>query len=238
MDRTRIWPNFDDAWILHADLDVVVVDKPTAVPTQAADPERPDDVVSRLRAHTGRAYLGVHQRLDRDTSGVLLFTARKEANAKIAAAFEGRSVEKRYVACVTGWPKNESAAKLDDRLLPGEHGRMRVAGPREKGGLQAISHVRVLARSGNRAMLEITLETGRTHQARVQLAHAHAYAGRLATEISPASLAANKRQLYADWHRDVGTSVAESEQLIAEMATGPDFAEGVRAYLEKRPPSF
>src|SRR5690242_8146689 len=50
------------------------------------------------------------------------------------------------------------------------------------------------------------------------------YAGRLATEISPASLSANKRQLYADWHRDVGTSVAESEQLIAEMATGPDFA--------------
>jgi enoyl-CoA hydratase/carnithine racemase len=64
------------------------------------------------------------------------------------------------------------------------------------------------------------------------------YARRLATEISPASLAANKRQLYADWHRDVGTSVAESEVLIAEMAKGPDFAEGVRAHLEKRPPSF
>jgi enoyl-CoA hydratase/carnithine racemase len=70
------------------------------------------------------------------------------------------------------------------------------------------------------------------------LSYALAYAGRLAAEISPASLAANKRQLYADWHRDVGTSVAESEQLIAEMATGPDFAEGVRAHLEKRPPSF
>jgi enoyl-CoA hydratase/carnithine racemase len=64
------------------------------------------------------------------------------------------------------------------------------------------------------------------------------YARRLATEISPASLAANKRQLYADWHRDVGSSVAESETLIAEMATGPDFKEGVKAYLEKRPPSF
>ena len=70
------------------------------------------------------------------------------------------------------------------------------------------------------------------------LPYALAYATQLATEISPASLAANKRQLYADWHRDVGTSVAESEQLIAEMATGPDFAEGVRAYLEKRPPRF
>jgi enoyl-CoA hydratase/carnithine racemase len=70
------------------------------------------------------------------------------------------------------------------------------------------------------------------------LAFARGYARQLATEISPASLAANKRQLYADWHRDVGASVAESEALIAEMATGPDFAEGVRAYLEKRPPRF
>ncbi|MEY2570397.1 MAG: hypothetical protein QOE63_747 [Acidimicrobiaceae bacterium] len=70
------------------------------------------------------------------------------------------------------------------------------------------------------------------------LPHALSYAHALATEVSPASMAAAKRQLYADWHRDVGTSVAESERLIAEMATQPDYAEGVRAWLEKRPPEF
>lgn len=70
------------------------------------------------------------------------------------------------------------------------------------------------------------------------LAHAIGYARVLATEVSPAALAATKRQLYADLHGDVGSSVAESERLIEQMTAQPDYAEGVRAYLEKRPPNF
>jgi enoyl-CoA hydratase/carnithine racemase len=70
------------------------------------------------------------------------------------------------------------------------------------------------------------------------LPHALGYARMLATEVSPASLAATKAQLYADWHRDVGTSVAESERLLEELVRGPDFAEGARALNEKRPPRF
>jgi enoyl-CoA hydratase/carnithine racemase len=70
------------------------------------------------------------------------------------------------------------------------------------------------------------------------LPHTMAYARLLATEVSPASLAAAKSQLYADWHRDVGTAVAESERLLEELVQGPDFAEGARALNEKRPPRF
>lgn len=70
------------------------------------------------------------------------------------------------------------------------------------------------------------------------LPHSLAYARMLATEVSPASLAATKAQLYADWHRDVGTSVAESERLLEQMVQGPDFAEGARALAEKRRPNF
>lgn len=70
------------------------------------------------------------------------------------------------------------------------------------------------------------------------LAHTMAYAHALATEVSPAAMAAAKRQLYADLHGDVGSSVEESERLIETMAQQPDYAEGVRAYLEKRPPHF
>ncbi len=174
MDRARVWPAFDDAWILHRDDDFVVVNKPARVPTQAADPGRPDDLVTRLREHLKIDYLGVHQRLDRDTSGVLLFTARREANATVAAQFEGRTVEKTYLACVTGWPADRTKITLRDGLAQGDDGKMRVAGAREKGAQLAVTHARILERKGDRTLLELVLETGRTHQARVQLAHAGA----------------------------------------------------------------
>ena len=65
-----------------------------------------------------------------------------------------------------------------------------------------------------------------------------AYAGRMASEIAPSSLREVKRQLYADLHGDVGTAVAHAERRLDEMMPGPDFAEGVAALTEKRPPRF
>lgn len=174
MDRSAIWPDFRAEWILHDDGDLIVVDKPVGVSSQAADPEKPDDAVTRLRRHLGGAYLGVHQRLDRDTSGILVFARRKEANASLAAQFEGRHVKKTYLACVTGWPKGKSVATLQDALLPDKDGTMRVVKARGPKVKLAVTHVKVLGRRGERALLELDLETGRTHQARIQLAHAGA----------------------------------------------------------------
>ncbi|MGO8995531.1 MAG: class I SAM-dependent methyltransferase [Polyangiaceae bacterium] len=178
MDRARVWPHFEEAWILHEDDDILVVNKPDGVPTQAADPERPDDLLTRLRAARGKhEYYGIHQRLDRDTSGALVLTRRKEANARLSAQFEGRGVEKRYLAAVEGWPRGKESAVLRDYLAPGEDGRMQVVparGKRGKEAKEAITRVRVVSRQEGRALLELVLETGRTHQARVQLAHAGA----------------------------------------------------------------
>jgi enoyl-CoA hydratase/carnithine racemase len=70
------------------------------------------------------------------------------------------------------------------------------------------------------------------------LSHALGYARALATEVSPRAVAAAKAQLYADLHGDVGTAVAVSERLLDELVAGPDHAEGVRAWLEKRRPRF
>jgi len=64
------------------------------------------------------------------------------------------------------------------------------------------------------------------------------YARRLATEVSPSSVAMAKAQLYADLHGDVGTAVEVSERLLDESMQRPDYAEGVAALLEKRPPRF
>ena len=66
----------------------------------------------------------------------------------------------------------------------------------------------------------------------------YAYARMLATEVSPASLRATKRALYTDQHRDVGSAVEDSGRLLAAMMREPDYGEGVKALLERRPPRF
>jgi 23S rRNA (cytosine1962-C5)-methyltransferase len=180
MDRKRIWPDFRPDDVLYEDDDLLVVQKPSGVPSQSAG-EREDDLVLRLKAwlaSRGRGtYLGVHQRLDRDTSGVLLFTRRPEVNPAVARAFESRTVEKRYLAGVIGWP-HRSRLRLDDELAKGDDGRMFVVPPargkRPARGQRAITRVESARRTGERSLLELVLETGRTHQARVQLAHAGA----------------------------------------------------------------
>lgn len=64
------------------------------------------------------------------------------------------------------------------------------------------------------------------------------YAAGLVHHVAPSSLRATRRQVYADLHRDVATSVAESRALLEEMMRGPDFREGVAALLAKREPDF
>lgn len=183
MDRRRVWPSLPAGAIVHDDGTLLVVHKPAGVPSQASDPARADDLVTRLKealqgsasGSGGTPYLGSHQRLDRDTSGLLVFARHKDANPSLAAQFEGRRVEKRYLAAVTGWPKGRRSAELVDHLVEGDGGRMEVSKDGRRGA-KAVTHVRVVEQGGGarRTLLELVLETGRTHQARVQLAHAGA----------------------------------------------------------------
>ncbi len=70
------------------------------------------------------------------------------------------------------------------------------------------------------------------------LAHAYDYVGNLVRTVSPASLKATRRQIYADLHRDVAAAVEESESLVEEMMRDADFEEGVTAFNEKRDPRW
>jgi 23S rRNA (cytosine1962-C5)-methyltransferase len=175
MPLRDLWPPFPAERVLHEDPDLLVIDKPFGMATHAPSPERQGDAYGRLGAMLAARgdhapYLGIHQRLDKDTSGVLLFTRRQSANRGVAAELEGRRAEKVYVAAVMGFPRGLQTGTLEHRIAPEPGGRVRALPARGREGQLAVTRYRVLGREGERALLELSLETGRTHQIRAQLA--------------------------------------------------------------------
>lgn len=166
-------PFFDASSIVHEDEDLVVVNKPPGMSSQAADPAHPDDVVHRLARFLGERdgslpSLGVHQRLDRDTSGVMVLARSPRANRSLAKQFEERTVAKTYLACVRGY--RGGARTLAHTLGELDRGRVHVLTDGDPRGKEARADVAEVERHGDRSLVAVTLHTGRTHQIRVQLA--------------------------------------------------------------------
>ena len=166
--RAALWPLFLAERVLIDDGWLVAINKPVGVPCQAREPGDRDDLLTRLRAYFDDGYLGMHQRLDQETSGVMVFARRREANAALAKQFEGRRVRKVYVAAVQGWRGGSCTLQ---HWLALRKGRSQVHDRPRRGAREAVSHVSVRTKTGNRALLQVEIETGRTHQIRAQLAH-------------------------------------------------------------------
>src|SRR5947209_6413201 len=112
--------------VIYQDQDLVVVNKPAGLPTHSDNSDEADgagfDVVSLLQGQLGLDYLGVHHRLDREVSGALVFAIRREANAGLARAFEGRQARKEYLALVAGRAPSR-AGVVDVPLIDAGAGR-------------------------------------------------------------------------------------------------------------------
>jgi RluA family pseudouridine synthase len=142
----------------------VAVEKPAGMPVIPGRTGEGRCVRDVLRDQLKREVWVVH-RLDRDTSGVLLFALDAPTHRTLSMAFEGRDVKKRYLALVEG--RVEQPLDLDFPIESGRKGRMRV-GPNGKPSRTRVEPVELFAKA---SLVACEPLTGRTHQIRVQLSH-------------------------------------------------------------------
>ncbi len=154
--------------ILFADDDLLVVDKPVGLLTVASETERSRTVFALLLAHLTDRRMGrpfVVHRLDRETSGLLLFARSAKIRDELQEGWQG--VVKTYLGIVEGMPQPPEAT-VRSYLTEGKDLRMRTisAGAASK---LAITHYKVIGSRGPHALVELGLETGRKHQLRVHM---------------------------------------------------------------------
>jgi 23S rRNA pseudouridine1911/1915/1917 synthase len=165
-----------DIPVLYEDNHVIVVVKPTNVPTQE-DHSRDPDLLTLIKADLkqrhqkpGNVYLGLVHRLDRPVGGVMVFAKTSKAASRLSDAVRTRTIRKEYTAVVNGRPK-EPQGSLRHHLLKDERTNTVSVVPAGKpGAKEALLDYRVLGSLEGLSLVRIELHTGRPHQIRVQFA--------------------------------------------------------------------
>ncbi len=163
--------------LLHEDGQLLFVDKPAHVPAHPLAPGETGTVANALAARFPECTAasedpreaGLCHRLDIETSGVLLAARTREAWTALREQFTARSVDKRYLALVTGPLADEGTVDLPLRHHPRHPDRVEPALDEGKEGREALSEFKVLQREGEYALVEVRIHTGVLHQVRAHL---------------------------------------------------------------------
>jgi 23S rRNA pseudouridine1911/1915/1917 synthase len=162
--------------LVHEDDDLLVIDKPAGLLTVATEREREHTAYRMLFEYVAaqphgalrraKPRLFIVHRLDRETSGLLVFAKSAAVKARLQAQFAARTVERGYVAVVEGRVRDDAGVLRDHVVTDPTTLRVRTA----RGGREAITEYRVRERRARSTVVELRLRTGRRGQIRAQLA--------------------------------------------------------------------
>lgn len=228
--------------IVYEDDDLAVINKPAGMMVHAGagasdDARSRGTLVNALLHHLGslsgvggELRPGIVHRLDKETSGLIVVAKRDEAHRKLSAQFAAREVKKKYVALVHGWLKKDTGT-IRQSISRDPVRRMRMT-TRLEGGRAAVTHYRVVRRLdtkfGKFTLLDVKIDTGRTHQIRVHVAAmGHPvvgdtmYGAPAQARGKSAVIALKRNFLHAAelefWHPRTGETVALKSELPEEL---------------------
>jgi len=220
--------------VLHEDGDVIVVDKPAGLLTVPTEAREKDTLWARVLQYLqlrygGRPYAGIVHRLDKDTSGAVVFARSRDALHALQDRFRTHAIDREYVALVAGTLRERGVFDADLVREPGL--RRSVARPGQT-GRQAETRYRTLELFPGVSFVSVQPQTGRTHQIRVHFSAAgHPVLGDRVYGNGTSEKAAPRQMLHA---RRLGFPHPRTGEPLATEAPVPEDFESVLSALRSR----
>ena len=173
--ETELKPQDIPVQVIYEDKDIIVVNKPKGMVVHPANGNPDGTLVNAILSMCkdslsgigGEIRPGIVHRLDKDTSGLLIIAKNDEAHINMSKQIQNREVTKRYIALVRG-NVTEDEATIDMPIARSKKDRKKMSV--DKDGKNAVTHFKVIERYRNYTLLDIKIDTGRTHQIRVHMA--------------------------------------------------------------------
>jgi 23S rRNA pseudouridine1911/1915/1917 synthase len=173
-----MYKNYKGIQILYEDNHLLAVVKPPNIPVQQ-DSSGHDDFLNILKEDIkkrynkpGQVFLGLVHRLDRMAGGAMIFARTSKATSRLSLQIREHRMDKIYLCIVKGIPGNLKGRLIDYLLKNRKDNIVSIVDPDTDGAREAILEYEVISKADNLCLIKINLITGRSHQIRVQMAHA------------------------------------------------------------------